>query len=117
MIRRQPVILQPNLQPCVIFELRCRNCGPVRIGVSRNYEEAPAELNCPYCTTAAPAWLLGAGQTKRLLPYFDHVPDNFEIEQRSTLCDGGLLLRIGWEFLRVDSQAAALDEVRSRLAS
>ena len=114
--QRRHLILEPDLHPCLICEIHCRKCGPARIAIARSDEEAPKELNCPFCSAAAPTWLLGTGQTRRLLPYHDRIPDNFEIEQRSTLCDGGLLLRVP-EFLRDDSQATGLDEVRARLAS
>jgi hypothetical protein len=98
------LILLRDLEPCAIFELRCPKCGPVRLAIPRSGDEAPTELSCPYCSAAAPAWPLGTGQTRRPLPYFDHVPNNIEIDQRAMLCENGFLLKAGSEFLRVDRQ-------------
>lgn len=69
-----PSIIHREPQPCIILDLRCTNCGPVRMAIEPE-DTPPAEMPCPYCDSPAPATTLGTGHTRRILPYFDLAPN------------------------------------------
>jgi hypothetical protein len=43
--------------------------------------DPPAELACPYCDATAAAAVLGSGETRRLLPYFDLAANVQELDR------------------------------------
>ncbi len=56
-------------QPCILLQLACIKCGPVRMALPP--QDATPTVECPYCFKPAKARKLGEGQTLRTLPYFE----------------------------------------------
>jgi hypothetical protein len=61
-------------QPCIILDLRCINCGSVRV-VIRQSHKPPQMRRCPCCGARTPTRLLGSGHTVRELPFWGRGED------------------------------------------
>ena len=72
---------QPPLLPCVYIALLCSHCGELRQALAAlpNTEIAV----CPECSRASAFVLLGAGLTRRVLPFHEIRP------AEQTSCDRG----------------------------
>jgi hypothetical protein len=77
-------IIHREPQGCIILDLRCENCGPVRLAIGSE-EPTPDQMACPYCDALSIATLLGYGSTRRILPYFDLAPNHANLEQLQVL--------------------------------
>jgi hypothetical protein len=77
-------IIHRDPQACIILDIRCTNCGPVRMAISAD-EPTPRQTPCPYCETNSIATPIGSGSTRRILPYFDFAPNIAELEQVQVL--------------------------------
>jgi hypothetical protein len=77
-------IIHREPQACVILELRCTECGPVRMAIPSD-EPTPGMMLCPYCDTNSIATVIGSGSTRRILPYFDLAPNYMNLEQLQVL--------------------------------
>lgn len=77
-------IIHREPQACIILDLRCIQCGPVRMAVATD-EPTPQQMACPYCETFSLATVIGSGSTRRILPYFDLAPNPATLEQIQVL--------------------------------
>lgn len=73
-----PSIIHREAQACIILDLRCVNCGPVRVAIAAA-EPTTGQMSCPYCENVSPATPIGSGSTRRVLPYFDFAPRDAEL--------------------------------------
>jgi hypothetical protein len=73
-----PSIIHREPQACIILDLRCANCGPVRMAIAAT-EPTPGQMPCPYCDTESAATPIGSGSTRRVLPFYDLAPRDAEL--------------------------------------